>query len=153
MPKKAFLITGFSNWGKTSLLRLLIKDDATKQFNCSVSSTKNINGIPYSIQQHSNDDLNIQGLLNAITDRINAGQPNLVIAFCPTNEQKNESKKLLNLLRDNAYSIEIIFLEERWGGHASLNIPEIKNYYKDFNITYHTIKDSSDFKSALKIIK
>ncbi|MDQ7058322.1 MAG: hypothetical protein Q9N62_07760 [Ghiorsea sp.] len=152
MQKKAFLITGFSNWGKTSLLRLLVHGNASKQFNCSASSTKNINGTNYSIQQHSNDDYNIGGLCNEVQKRINVGRPNLLIAFCPTNEPNNNSRVLLNLLNTHGYNIEIIFLEERWDGHASLNISKIKQFYSAFNITYHTIINSNDIATARSII-
>jgi hypothetical protein len=153
MTKKAFLITGFSNWGKTSLLRLIVKGNASKQFNCGPKNTISINGQDFSIQQHSNDDLNIDDLLDEVKKRIGNNAPNLLIAFCPTNEPNNDSRELLELLTKKEYSIEIIFLKNRWGGHASLNINLIKTYYARFNITYHVIKDSDDAQSALNIIK
>ena len=138
--RKVFLITGFNNWGKTTLLSELF---ATKAFRKRVPQY--YANCPFLVMPKSNDDLGKQGCEDAFNERLgkfeeaNGRAKYIASAFCPTREPGNDSIDILHTLfkRDQ---IEMLLLEYKWCGHAKLQLPAIKNFYAgESNVTVHTV--------------
>jgi hypothetical protein len=133
--KRAILITGFSNWGKTTIIYRLFNRNRIYRntaYEINVSKfTKSFIVMPYS-----NDDItNPQRFLTELNDRYSnaADDVDLLSAFCPSSEDRNNSKEILgDEFFEQFDEIIIIYLVDRWDNHASLNIGVIKDFYNDF---------------------
>lgn len=141
--RKVFLITGFNNWGKTTLLSDLFRKKAFLKrmphyfANC-----------PFLVMPKSNDDLGKTGYEDEFNDRLqkyeeaNGRAKYIASAFCPTREPVNDSIKILRTLFAND-QIEMLLLENKWCDHAKLLVPEVKAFYSgESNVTVHTITSS-----------
>ena len=95
----AVVITGFSNWEKTTIIINLF--NGRKSF--YQDAEYNIPGMPsktrFTVDTHSNDDYRGQGWLDIISERLNNSPTNgssLLTALCPSIEESNDFVKLLN---------------------------------------------------------
>lgn len=138
--RKVFLVTGFNNWGKTTLLSDLFGVKAFRK------------DVPYPYASHpflvlpkSNDDLGRKGYERDYYDRLQKfqkanGKPTYIAsAFCPTREKRNDSIAILRSLYGGD-QIEMLLLEYKWCGHAKLLISEIEQFYaSEPNVTVHRV--------------
>lgn len=153
--RKVFLITGFNNWGKTTLLTDIFK---VKAFRKGVLHP--FTNFPFMVLPKSNDDIGKLGYEREYYERLQeiqtaTGVPNYIAsAFCPTQEKKNYS---IDILR-NLYAgdkIEMILLEYKWCDHAKLIVKEIEQFYStERNVTVHCVgsRNRSARLSAVKDI-
>lgn len=131
--KTAILICGFNNWGKTTVIQTLFNKS---RFVKTVDH--DLYGKPFSVVQHSNDDYNEKGFINAVSD-VKSKSPssgkNILAAFCPTKEPYNDSARILSKAF-KGYDIHIIYLVQKWDNHAQLNISNIKKHYTNLSISH-----------------
>jgi hypothetical protein len=127
--KRAFLLTGFNNWGKTTQIYSLF---AQRRFNKGY--TYQISGVnaSFTVESHSNDDWDEKGFIHAIEDRIAKspkGENDLFRAFCPTRQTKNNSKRILSGKPFSRFDeVHLLLLRYKWDFHAELRIKEIQSY-------------------------
>lgn len=140
--KQAIFITGFNNWGKTSLINKLFNN--RKRYHYGWFYT--INGInaKFTVESHSNDDYWGQSWVDLITSRIKAEQHqglNLITALCPTIHDNNNFIKLLNSPVFSYYSkLNVVLIEYKYEHHAKLIIPNIINIGQSIpNVNFITI--------------
>ncbi|MBA5606800.1 hypothetical protein H3H36_15695 [Duganella sp. FT3S] len=142
--RKIFLITGFNNWGKTTLLSDLF---GVKAFRKTVPQY--YKGHPFLVMPQSNDDLLKKGYEDEFADRlekfekVNGRAKYIASAFCPTKEPSNNS---IDILRElfKGDKIEILLLEHKWCGQAKLIIPEVSSFYsREKNVTLHSVSSKS----------
>jgi hypothetical protein len=138
--RKVFLITGFNNWGKTTLLYDLFGVKAFRK-----RSVQHFAGYPFLVLPNSNDDLGEQGYIDAFNDRLttfqsaNGAAHYIASAFCPTRENWNDSDRILRTLYCGD-TIHMLLLEHKWCGHAKLQVGPIQNFYANQrNLTVHVI--------------
>lgn len=143
--RKVFLITGFNNWGKTSLLSALFR---TKAFRLRIPQS--FGNCSFFVMPQSNDDLGKKRYEHAFNERLrqfentNGKAKYIASAFCPTKEPRNDSIDILHTLfkRDQ---IEMLLLEYKWCGHAKLLIPEVTGFYaSESNVTFHTVTATTE---------
>jgi len=139
--RKVFLVTGFNNWGKTTLLSHLF---ATKVFR--KRTPHYYANCPFLVMPRSNDDLGKDRYEEEFNERLeryeeaNGKAKYIASAFCPTREPGNYSIDILRKLFKND-QIEMLLLEHKWCGHARLLIPEITRFYSaESNVAIHTVK-------------
>lgn len=137
---KVFLITGFNNWGKTTLLGDVF---GTKVFRKGVAET--FANLPFLVIPQSNDDLGKRGYEREYRERYQLytsalGAPKYVAAaFCPTKEPRNNSITILHSLF-SGMQIEMLLLEYKWCDQAKLLTSEITSRYaSERNLTIHQI--------------
>ena len=127
------LVTGFNNWGKTTIINNLF---GKKRF--MKHKLHNYSGTNFCVIPQSNDDLGKQGYEDEYHNKIkilsNHGiKPKYIIsAFCPTKEPVNDSEQIISNLysKDKVYILALI---NKWCGHAKLIEKNIKNHYKNLN--------------------
>lgn len=142
--RKVFLITGFNNWGKTTLLSSLF---GTKAFRKQVPQY--FGSCPFLVMPQSNDDLGKQGYEDAFNERLqkfekaNGKAKYIASAFCPTKEPSNDSINILHTLFKND-QIEMLLIEHKWCEHAKLLVPKIKSFYSgERNVTIHAVTSTN----------
>jgi Zn ribbon nucleic-acid-binding protein len=142
--RKVFLVTGFNNWGKTTLLSQLF---STKAFRKRVPQY--YANCPFLVMPKSNDDLGKDRYEEDFNERLekyeetNGKAKYIASAFCPTKEPINDSIAILRTLFKKD-QIEILLLEHKWCGHAKLQIPEISAFYSgESNVTIHAVKSKN----------
>lgn len=149
--KKAFLITGFNNWGKSSIINDIFNKKVYRKHNDHVLEGT----YKFSVQEHSNDDWGIDALIRHTQQRIdfspNQGQ-NLIVAFCPTKEELNDSRQLLLHTLKN-YKIYLILIVHKWDNHASLNVADILSYYAEMPNLIPIIIDEKDASKKPELVK
>ncbi len=125
--KQAIFITGFNNWGKTSLIYNLFNNRNRYQYG-RLYTIKGINA-NFTVESHSNDDYWGQSWIDLIERRVNAEQHqdlNLLTALCPTIHDNNN---FINLLQKPVFStykkLNVILIEYKYEHHAKLIIPNI----------------------------
>lgn len=150
--RKVFLVTGFNNWGKTTLLSDLF---GVKTFH---KKTPQFYGKhQFLVMPQSNDDLHQDRYEKEFRDRlekfeeINGKAKYIASAFCPTKETNNNSIEIIhNLFKGD--KIEMLLLESKWCGHAKLIIPEITRFYSsERNVTIHSITARSSVGKLSKV--
>ena len=138
--KRAILITGFSNWGKSRIIYTLF--DKKKIYKIKKYKIPN-SGIDkdFIVMPYSNDDItNPKKFIIELSERYNNrdNDIDLLSAFCPTSEDKNNSLKILRKGFFQQFDeIILIYLVDRWDNHASLNIENIKTFYKGMKKLKH----------------
>lgn len=142
--RKVFLITGFNNWGKTTLLSQLFSTKAFRRRVPQYYAT-----CPFLVMPKSNDDLGRDRYEEDFKERLekyeaaNGKAKYIASAFCPTREPSNYSIEILHTLFKKD-QIEMLLLEHKWCGHATLQIPEISLFYSaESNVTIHTVKSKT----------
>ncbi len=137
--RKVFLLTGFNNWGKTTLIQNL--------FNCGRfprDTTIEFAGYDFCVIPQSNDDDGRDAYEAEVLRKMNITQASYIFsAFCPTREPgrpiparlgnqynpgNNLSADIIATLYKND-EIILIPIEYKWCNHAKLELSEIINYY------------------------
>ncbi len=127
--RNVFLLTGFNNWGKTTLINDLFGKSRFIKDQLHTYANRDFCVIP-----QSNDDLGEDGYLEAYHERIlklakNGIQPSYIFsAFCPTREPTNDSLRIISSIYagDQVFIMPIVY---KWCGHAKLRMPDINAYY------------------------
>lgn len=130
----AIFITGFSNWGKTTIINGLFNGRKSfyqgKEYEINdINSTSK-----FTVDSHSNDDYQGQAWLDIIKNRqINSPTKgyNLLTALCPSTEKKNNFVKLLQNPIFRKYDKLYVFLiKYKYDHHAELLIENIIEFGK-----------------------
>lgn len=148
--RTVFLLTGFNNWGKTTLIKSLFGKKAFKKDTPHIYAGKKFCVIP-----QSNDDLGEPRYINAYKDKIvsaknNWGKPEYIFsAFCPTKEPKNQASRIISSIypNDDVYLLPIVY---KWCGHSKLIIPQIESYFSENkNVKIYPVTSKSPGKAKL----
>jgi len=127
--KRAILITGFNNWGKTTHIYSMF--GRSRFYKGCTYSIPGVNG-QFTVESHSNDDFGEDRFVEAVKDRISQSPPmekDIFCAFCPTREDYNDSRRILQgKLFSGFDEIHLLLLKYKWDFHAELRIQEIRNY-------------------------
>jgi len=120
--KKAIFITGFNNWGKSTIIENLF-NRRYYYYNRTYPLHEVEIEIEFTVETHSNDDYIGERWLELIENRINNSPNNgqhLFTALCPSMERDNNFVNLLNsqLLRE--YKKYIFLIEYKWDLHPKL---------------------------------
>lgn len=157
--RKIFLLTGFSNWGKSTLIKQVF--DRKVFYRKQLYSIPSIKGVEFCVQPQSNDDWGFLGYKDDIEKRVievaksYKAPTHIFSAFCPTREENNLSENLIRQLFAND-EVFIIPIETKWCGHAKLDINELTSYYSSLNnVVIHTLSGNSSSKPSdlIRIIK
>ena len=124
--RQAFFITGFNNWGKTTIIQELFDNKSFYQ-----SKTYKISEInaDFTVETHSNDDFIGQKWVENIQKRIKKSPDNgenLFTALCPSLESRNNFLTLLTQPTFASYDkLHIFLVEFKWEHNAKLMIDNI----------------------------
>jgi len=142
--RKVFLVTGFNNWGKTTLLYDLFN---VKAFRRGVAYS--YAGCSFFVLPKSNDDLGKRGYEREYRDclkdfvSVNGDPACVASVFCPTRESRNKSIEIIR----NIYAedqIEMLLLEYKWCGQGKLLATEIEHLYAALpNFAIHRVSARS----------
>lgn len=148
--KQEVFITGFNNWGKTTIIEGLFNQKRFHQ-----GTTYQISGVnaDFTVESHSNDDWGGARWVKHVLKRINAetkSDLNLLTALCPTIEKNNEFVNLLSNVPFTSYDNLYIFLiEYKWDNHAKLIIENIIGEGNKIpNVNFILIKEDQDQSTA-----
>lgn len=135
--KRAILLAGFNNWGKTTHTFGLFGQ--SRFYRGHVYNIAGVNAA-FTVEPRSNDDFGEQEFIQTVQDRINlspdVGQ-NIFCTFCPTREPDNDSRRILLGAPFSSYNeIHLLLLKHKWDFHAELRIPEIKKYLSIPNVKF-----------------
>ncbi len=142
--RQASFITGFNNWGKTSIIQDLFGGRLRylQGWKYRISDV-NFN-TEFTVETHSNDDYSGQNWVDIIQERIdnsdNNGE-NIFVALCPSLEAGNNFITLLSQPTFANYDrLNIFLIEYKWEHHAKLIIENIINSAKHIqNINFIVI--------------
>jgi len=153
--KRAILITGFSNWGKTTIIyELFGRKWIGKQTPYKIKDS-NLEK-EFIVMPYSNDDItNPEKFINELRKRYNNrdNDIDLLSAFCPTSEDKNNSLKILRKGFFQQFDeIVLVYLIDRWDNHASLNMKKIIDFYKSLENLKHIEIIVENSKSEVEIL-
>lgn len=132
--KKAILITGFNNWGKTFVINHGNLFNREKYY---WGWTYQITGVnsQFIVENHSNDDYEGRGWINRLQERVdyvinNPKNPhhewNLFTALCPSEESHNNFISLLQSSFFDDYEKHFFLLQNKWEHNAHLNVKNIQ---------------------------
>lgn len=127
--KRAILLTGFNNWGKTTHIYSMF--GRSRFYLGSTYSIPGVNG-QFTVESRSNDDFGEDRFVKAIKDRIAhspSGEKDIFCAFCPTRDDYNDSRRILRGKPFSGFDeIHLLLLKYKWDFHAELRIQEIRDY-------------------------
>lgn len=139
--KRAILLTGFNNWGKTSHIYNLF---GRSRF--YMGATYDISGVnaSFTVESHSNDDFGEDRFVEAVEKRIDQSPStarDIFCAFCPTREVHNDSRRILQGKPFSSFGeIHLLLLKYKWDFHAELRIQEIRSYLSPIqNVQFYVI--------------
>jgi hypothetical protein len=143
LPRRAILITGFNNWGKSTHIQMLFNGQ-TKFFDKLYKPYDKSINVSFTVESHSNDDVGEQPFIDLIQKRLKNSPTqtaDLLCAFCPTRESKNDSGKILLNPAFSVFSeIHLLLLKYKWDWHAELRIEKIWAYLQsDSRVRFTTI--------------
>ena len=151
---KVFLITGFNNWGKTTIIKKLFQRQRFYR-NTTYSSSSLVDSSGktpnFCVQPHSNDDIGAKNYIDNTKHRRQVKPAYILSAFCPTRELSNDpklnndSREIINELFKND-DVYIIALEYKWCGHAKLELKKINNYLNLGNVFFHAVSQPNNNK-------
>jgi hypothetical protein len=127
--KRAILLTGFNNWGKTTHIYSLFGQ--SRFYMGSSYSILGVNG-QFTVESHSNDDFGEDRFIKAVKNRVAKSplhEEDIFCAFCPTREAKNDSLRILHSKPFSGFDeIHVLLLKYKWDFHAELRVQEIRTY-------------------------
>jgi hypothetical protein len=153
--RKVFLVTGFNNWGNTSLLFDMFGVRAFRKNRLHPFQTT---GCDFLVLPKSNDDLHISGYVREYQDHMRIATKSglnpsyIASAFCPTREQEcwargtPKNKTSIDLLRGlfSGDEIHMLLIEFKWCDHARLRLAKVAQYYaSEPNVTIHKVSSQS----------
>ena len=122
MNKKAYILVGHSNWGKSYTLKELTGNNSRQKYT-------NINGTNISVKKMSNDDSSF-GLLNFIKQKT-LNKQTIIIALCPSFEDKNKKTiEIIEELKSKSFSCYFFILSEKYTGIGKIKDEEINELKK-----------------------
>jgi hypothetical protein len=127
--KRAILITGFNNWGKTTQIYGIFR-----RSRFYVGCTYSIPGVraQFTVETHSNDDFGENRFVEVVKNRIAqspVSEKDILCAFCPTREDYNDSLRILQGKPFSGFDeIHLLLLKYKWDFHAELKVQEIRHY-------------------------
>jgi hypothetical protein len=146
--RRAFLIVGFNNWGKTTLIYDLFVNRRF-QFGRGYPLRRGL-GKQFTVESHSNDDTGEERFIALIERRVmNAplDAPDLIGALCPTREERNSA---CSIIKSKAFAkfdeIHMLLLRYKWDLHAELCIGQIESDFKkcgDTRLIVHVIDEGT----------
>jgi hypothetical protein len=114
--KKAFILVGHSNWGKSKTLYHFTGQTYVHSFM--------INGKNLEIKRMSNDDI-YEELFPAIERLINREIDYLIIAFCPNFvDPRKKAEEILKKLREK-YNLYFFVLHKKYGSNKYISEDEL----------------------------
>ena len=139
--KRAILLTGFNNWGKTTHIYNMF--GRTRFYKGSSYSIPGVNA-SFTVESHSNDDVGEDRFIETVKDRISKAPQrarDVFCAFCPTREQSNDSRRILNGKPFSSFDeIHLLLLRHKWDFHAELRIKEIEAHLSSVpNVHFFTV--------------
>ena len=139
--QKAILITGFNNWGKTRLIHELF---GKKRFFARKTHTIPSVNETFAVFTYSNDDfgeIQFKRKLQHVLEVCPNSGENLIVAFCPTLEQANDSRRILRSTPlDDYRERHILLLINKWDHQAILRANIIRqNLGGVARVTFHII--------------
>ena len=150
---KVYLLTGFNNWGKSSLIEEMF--NGKKRFHND--KLYSYSGKKFCIQSQSNDDLGRKGYENKVLGRLrklkekNIVPSHILTAFCPTKEPENLSAEIIENLYKNC-EVHIILIQYKWCLHAELRIEEIREYFSKLrNVKVHILSEPDCSKKKISL--
>ncbi len=141
--KRAVLLTGFNNWGKTTHIYSMF--GRSRFYFGSTYSIGGVNG-QFTVESHSNDDFGEERFVEAVQERIAqapSNQKDILCAFCPTRENNNDSRRILQAKPFSSFDeIHLLLLKYKWDFHAELRIQEIRNYLSQVQNVHFFVVDA-----------
>jgi GTP-binding protein EngB required for normal cell division len=138
--KKAFILVGHSNWGKSRTLKCLTG-------NSRYVKKIPIAGITFFIRRMSNDD-DGQSLLDFVSK---IDQPNIIMTLCPNFQENEKTIDILSTLTSNNYYLFFFVLKYKYDQSQKISqeeIEELKNYSDSNFIEIFNDKNSPDYLRA-----
>lgn len=144
--RRAFLIVGFNNWGKTTLVydmfgkqRFLVGYGYRLQHDV---------GRRFTVESHSNDDAGEQRYVALIEKRMKdapADALDLVSVLCPSRDPHNDACRILASTAFQSFDeIHLLLLRYKWDLHAELRLSAIEAYFSacgDKRLRLHIIDE------------
>jgi len=125
---QAFFITGFNNWGKSTIIRSLFSFNNFR-FRRPYNLRPPLDQIDFTVDSHSNDDYWGNSWIDQIQRRIELSPDNgenLFTALCPTLEENNSFVTLLSHQLFSRYErLNLFLIEYKWEHNAKLMIENI----------------------------
>lgn len=147
--KRAILLTGFNNWGKTTHIYSMF--GRTRFYMGGAYSIPGVNA-SFTVESHSNDDVGEDRFIETVKNKISKAPPkvkDIFCAFCPTRELSNDSQRILNGKPFSSFDeIHILLLKFKWDFHAELRIKEIKAHLSSVPNVYFFTVDADAAHSA-----
>jgi hypothetical protein len=144
--RRAFLMVGFNNWGKTTLIYDLFN---RKRF--ALGEGYQLNpclGQHFTVESLSNDDLRGQRYITKIEQRVQGAPSNaadLVGVLCPSREPENDACDILNSKAFAPFKeIHLLLMHRKWDLHAELRLSDVETYFKccgNKRLRLHTIDE------------
>ena len=135
--RRAFLIVGFNNWGKTTLVYDLFRKE---RFLVGYGYRLHPDvGQRFTVESHSNDDTGEQRYIDLIHRRVQAAPADaqdLVSVLCPSRKSSNEpSNDACRILASPAFApfdeIHLLLLRYKWDLHAELRLADVQAYFQN----------------------
>ncbi|MBC7357614.1 MAG: hypothetical protein H5U10_03650 [Desulfacinum sp.] len=129
--RRAFLIVGFNNWGKTTLVYDLFRK---QRFLVGYGYRLQPDvGRRFTVESHSNDDVGDDRYITLINRRVSAAPPDaqdLISVLCPSRETTNDACRILGSPAFQLFDeIHLLLLRYKWDLHAELHIKDIEAYF------------------------
>jgi hypothetical protein len=129
--RRAFLIVGFNNWGKTTLVYdLFSKQRFLVGYGYRLQPDV---GRCFTVESHSNDDTGEQRYIDLIEKRVRAAPASaqdLISVLCPSREPSNDACRILGSPAFQPFDeIHLLLLRYKWDLHAELRIGDIQAYF------------------------
>lgn len=133
--RRAFLIVGFNNWGKTTLVYDLFgKQRFLVGYGYRLQPDV---GRCFTVESHSNDDTGEQRYIDLIEKRVRAAPADaqdLISVLCPSREPGNDACRILGSRAFQPFDeIHLLLLRYKWDLHAELRLEDITNYFQRFH--------------------
>lgn len=147
--RRAFLIVGFNNWGKTTLVYDLF---GKRRFLVGYGYRLQPDvGQRFTVESHSNDDPGEEGYLALIDKRLRsapADAQDLVSVLCPSRDPENNACRILSSPAFRLFDeIHLLLLRYRWDLHAELGLPAVERYFLgcgDARLRIHVIDEGAN---------
>lgn len=147
--RRAFLIVGFNNWGKTTLVYDLF---GKRRFLVGYGYRLQPDvGRCFTVESHSNDDTGEQRYIDLIEKRVRAAPASaqdLISVLCPSREPGNDACRILGSPAFQPFDeIHLLLLRYKWDLHAELCLPVVEQYFQgcaDARLRIHVIDEGAN---------
>ncbi len=146
MQKKAIFITGFNNWGKTTIIEKLF-NGRKRYYRKKTYAISDLNITDdFFVETHSNDDFWGKSWIDLLNFRTEfKKESHLLTALCPTMHPSNNFLELLsNNFFDDFNKLYIFLIKNKWEHHAMLNIKNVLKSAENFPKIEFVIIDADE---------